>query len=326
MSAAALYFARRAHVLKHGHRIRGAYSITSTIDCNDKYVSNVTLENAKDRAVVIYGVYLQVGASNWVVLEEFRDEPLILRAFEAWQGKYGPIEHYVGGGGGRVDINGLLDSKRVRKRLVLATSEGRHVVREWVRHWWPVTLFFRNHLTGVLHPVRPSFEGAAYGSNVRYLVRLTTVTGQTETVPLRIRDHSFRQFREFGLTPEALRSREALEEFLLARAVEGTLPCRDVTVVDLDHYRADAFERERKTEPFTLPPINWFMYHVVGRAYTWWSNAKSRRANRKLARLAKSRGALPAPTTSALPESAPEIEPSNPGMKSDGAADGPVAG
>jgi hypothetical protein len=107
-SIAAVWFARRAHVLKHGLRIRGDFTITSTVDCDDQFANNVVLENVKDRAVVIFGIYLRVGVSHWIVLEEFGDAPQILRPFEAWSKEYGPIEHYVASGDRRVTMNRLL--------------------------------------------------------------------------------------------------------------------------------------------------------------------------------------------------------------------------
>jgi hypothetical protein len=51
------------------------------------------------------------------------------------------------------------------------------VIREWTRHWDPSLLFFQNHLTGIIWPIRSTFRGKAYGSNVKYLAILKMLDG-----------------------------------------------------------------------------------------------------------------------------------------------------
>jgi hypothetical protein len=91
----AVYYGAMALRLKSGTRVRGTFSVVSSIECEEHYVSNVTLENLKDRAVVIFGISLQVGPNSFMVLEEFEDQPLILQPFQAVQRSYGPIASYT---------------------------------------------------------------------------------------------------------------------------------------------------------------------------------------------------------------------------------------
>ena len=89
-----LYFASKAYWLKWGIRLRGTFSISSSMACDDDYVSSVVLENVKDRAVTIFAIYLQIGPNIYIVIEEFGDKPLILKGFETFQNNYEPIEFY----------------------------------------------------------------------------------------------------------------------------------------------------------------------------------------------------------------------------------------
>ena len=51
-------------VPKSGIQIRGSYGlVTSSVSCKDGYTKSITLENLKDKAVIIYEIYLRL-ASN----------------------------------------------------------------------------------------------------------------------------------------------------------------------------------------------------------------------------------------------------------------------
>ncbi len=57
--------------LKSGTYVRGCFSITSSITCEDKYVGSITLENLKDHSIVIFKIYLLVGRNYYIELEDF---------------------------------------------------------------------------------------------------------------------------------------------------------------------------------------------------------------------------------------------------------------
>jgi len=59
--------------------IRGMFSVSSGVYSDDHWISSVTLENLKDRSVTIFGVYLQFGYNLYLDIDEFDQEPLILR-------------------------------------------------------------------------------------------------------------------------------------------------------------------------------------------------------------------------------------------------------
>ena len=79
---------------KSGVDIQGSYTVSSSRDCDDKYVSSIVLENLKDRSITIFSIYLQVGRPYHVELDNFKDAPLILKPFETFHKDYGPIEFY----------------------------------------------------------------------------------------------------------------------------------------------------------------------------------------------------------------------------------------
>ena len=127
VSVIALIYTAETYWLKTGARIRGACDICSSVACEDMYVSKITLENSKDRAIAIYKIYLRFGHNIYVKLDDFESAPLILDPFEVFRKEYDPIDFYDTGTT-RVKINHLFDDKSVRLKIILSTSEGKFII------------------------------------------------------------------------------------------------------------------------------------------------------------------------------------------------------
>lgn len=276
-----VYVAYRTYVLKLGARFRGDYTVTSSVYCEDEYVSRVVIENAKDRAITIFGIYLRLGFSLYLTIDDFGDAPLLLRGFETFQRDYDPVDcHLVGMK--RVGVGKLLKDRGTRKQLVLSTSCGRQVVRKGVKHWDPIVDFFRNYMTGIISPVRHTYKGRAYGSNAAYLVELELDGGTKEVIPIYLRDYQIRRFRSFMLTKESLESKSALEALLTKERQAGHLHARSVSVLDLGPLREDLLQ-EVGPETVELTSVGPFTYFFGGRALTRIENRRVRTENNRRA-------------------------------------------
>jgi hypothetical protein len=88
------------------------------------FVSEVILENVKDRAVPIFGIYPRLGYSYYLEVEDFEDGPLLLRPYETYRKGFGPIEFY-GINDNKIDLNDLLSNQRIKKSLFLSISDGK---------------------------------------------------------------------------------------------------------------------------------------------------------------------------------------------------------
>lgn len=278
ISTIILLVALRNYWRKSGTAVQGTYTVSSSISCEDKYVSSVTLENQKDRALTIFGIYLQVGHPYYIELEDLEGSPLILKPYETYYKEYGPLEFYAVGMK-KVDFNNLIDDQKVRKRIVLSISQGRYVVRKFLNRWNPIIEFFRNSYAATAHPIPSTYKDRALGSNVRYVVELTSNEGKEEVIPIHRRDHEYRKFRSFRLTPESLASKEALEDFLHQMRDEGKLSSDKITVLDVDSWRerANANYEEPKV---VLSDVNFFTFHVCGRLHSIYSDWQLKRKNR----------------------------------------------
>lgn len=153
VSLTALFFIVRNYWRKSGIYVRGQYSVHSSSYCEDRYVGSITLENIKDRPVVIFKVFLLVGRNYYIELENFEHDPKILKPYEVYSNQYDPVDFY-GVSMRRIKLNQLLDSRNVKSHLVLAASNGKYIVKEWIKRWDPISDFFNNHMTALIHPIR----------------------------------------------------------------------------------------------------------------------------------------------------------------------------
>lgn len=148
------YLGILAYRRKSGAFVRGSFTPCSSRDCKDEFITQVTLENLKDRSVTIFGIYLRIGYNIYVEIEEFRDAPLILKPFETYVKSFGPIEFYASSSR-KISINGLLyGNRKIKKHLFLSTSDGKYKVRSPSWGWNPISDSFLNYFTAVLKPVR----------------------------------------------------------------------------------------------------------------------------------------------------------------------------
>jgi hypothetical protein len=282
VSVTALLIAVLNYRRKSSVSIRGAFALSSSVDCEERYISTVTLENMKDRAVTIYGIYVAAGHNYLIEVEEFEEAPLTLRPFEIMRRAYGPIEFY-GFNMRRVNMSPVLQRKGVRQRLILSTSEGRYVVRRYPRRWIPILGHFRNHAFAVVKPFRSTYKETDIGGNIRFVIDLVLSNNQNEVILLRRDDHQYQRFRNFRLTPESLTSADALREFLIERQSEGKLACKAIQVFDADEWREHVREKGWK-EVVDAEHVGFFTYYVLCRILTMRSDFELRRGNKRRTR------------------------------------------
>jgi len=261
---------------KSGILVRGFFSLSSSISSDDHCVASVFLENLKDRAVTVFGIYLRIGHHNYIKIEDFEDKPLILRGFESVRREYGPIEYYsfnlV-----RIKLDSLLKDQRIRKRLVLRTSEGKYVVPAKMGGWLPTVDYFRNQMTIIADPMISTYKGRYVGRNVIYLVDIEFEAENRQIVDILRDSVRIPPFKTFLFTDDSLQTKQSLEAFLSQQYDRGLLPCKRFTVIDVEESRRnrDLFPKET----FEAEYANRFSYFILGRIATIVRNRIVRRNN-----------------------------------------------
>lgn len=279
ISIIALIYTIRTYLLKSGSNVRGSYGMcSSSVSCEDQYITSVTLENLKDRAIVIFKIYLKIGHNYYLEIDNYDREPLILKPFEVFKKEYDPIDLYSINMN-RIDLNDLFSNKKIKKRIVLSTSGGQYVINTWIKHWDPVYDFFKNHLTAVVHPRRATYKGKSYGINAKYILDIKTENGKEEVIPIYPRDYEIQKFRQFRLTKDALESKDTLEAYLYEQVGLGVLNCTDITVHDMNTWFSDAYKSEN-SKTIKASYYGWLMYKVVGPIITKYSDYRLKRKNK----------------------------------------------
>ena len=269
----ALIYSIRGDRRKTGIDIRCQYAKSSSIWSKEDWVSELTLENAKDRSEIIYKAYLEIGHGLYIEIEDFSDDPLILEAYGVIQRKYDPIEFYSGGTN---RVTGVYCHRGVRHRIVLITSQGRYYPKFNIREREELILesLMKNYSTRVVHPVRGFYKGRCYGSEAKYAITIKKANGEEEVVPIYPGDHEINKFRSFRLTRESIQSKHALEEFLQTQISNGKLSCQGIEVFDFESSRLEEFKDF--SQVVSAKPRGWFSHSVIGRCITLWDKITSK--------------------------------------------------
>ena len=277
----ALVVAVKNYKRKSGIGIRGGFGISSSVRCEESWVSNIVLENMKDRAVTIYGIFLRAGHNFYIELEDHNETPLILKPYETYHKTMGEILFYAVNSN-TIRMHDLLQDKKVKKRIVLSTSEGKYLVPKQVKRWSPVGEFFRNHLTGIIRTVRVTHRGESVGGNIDFIVDILRKDGETETIQLMKSDYRLKRFRNFNLTKECLASKSSLQAFLEKKLEDGLLAPDSTIKVHSFAENIESIKAHYSDTPFTAERWGAIYYYIFGPLYTWYSGYKMNRDNKRI--------------------------------------------
>lgn len=278
ISSIALVYTILSYLLKSGHEIRCNYSICSSREGEDKYISELTLENLKDRATVIFSIYLKIGNNNFLEIENFENSPLILKPFEVYSAKYGAVQFYLEG----VDyirINNLLGDDKIKKYVLLSTTDGKYVVRPNTKRWDPVNVYFNNFFTSIIRPSRLYYKEQSYGSNVKFLLIFKYKSGKEEVVPIQNGDEKVRVFENVALTKESLESAINLEEFIRLQKDENRLEFDDLEIFSLKERKSRILDTLRKD--LTGEAMGFIKFYLKGTFFTLSEKRKINRENKQ---------------------------------------------
>ena len=276
ISFASLVYAVSAYSRKKGVEIRVDYAIASSIAGKDRFVSELTLENRKDRSIAIFKIYLLLGHNYFVELENHETAPLTLGPYETYSNQYDSVDFYSVNMM-PIDLGELWE--RNKEKIVLMTSNGKYMAKKHINRWDQDIDGFRNFSTAVIRPARTIFRGKSYGSNASYIVVFEHEDGKDEVVPLYPGDYRVEKLRGFQLTKESLESKENLDAFLRQKASEGLLSCKEFKTYDWEAVREESY-KNYSTTTFQATHISWIEYFVVSRISTFIENQKFRYRNR----------------------------------------------
>lgn len=269
-----LNFRRKSNISISGSIVYSLGSPTS-----NAYVSKIFLDNKKDRAVTIYAVYLMILPNYYIQLEDLEGDPLTLAPYSSVVREYGQV-HFYSINLKRIDLNNLFELKkdnRTSKRkkfIVLATSDGKYVVKNSIKRWSPVGLFFRNHLTAIIQPRTVKYKDQFVDSRAKFLVLLNYKDSE-QILMIRPDEYKYIQFKGFQLSESDLKDMETIKKFFELQRSKGNINFDSVEVLDPSKL-VEVPDRVLKA-----PEISWLEYNLTGLVRTWISNKMLDYANKK---------------------------------------------
>lgn len=194
----ALYLTWSNFYRKHGTRVKGCFISSTGWDSDGSYISGVVLENLKDKPVTVYGIYIDFAGSYLLELEDLRDLPIIIKPYQALVRDYqAPFALSVNMNS--VNIEKLLSNNKIKKRIILSTSDGRYVVRQIKDIWIPVLDVFSYKIFGLVHVFYLKVDGKNVGGGTAYVLKFVCLEGiETSFVY-----SAQRNFSKYGLALEA---------------------------------------------------------------------------------------------------------------------------
>jgi hypothetical protein len=276
ISIVALVYTVRTYLLKAGLKLRCSYSIGWMREAADVYVRSLTIENLKDKAIVVFKIYLRIGANNFLEIDDFEKDPLILKPFEVFQKLYDPVVYYDVAAY-KMRIDELFRNRKVRKAVVLSTSTGRHEITDSIRSWDAMSAYFKNYLTVVIRPMRLFHRGVAYGTNVKYLIDISRKDDTHEVVAVQDDDYMVKKFERFQLTRESLSSSNALSSFFEAQRHTGNVAYESIRVIDFQEELSAGYNYQN-LKTIEVEQYGWLKYRLIGPFLTRRENAKKARA------------------------------------------------
>lgn len=276
LSLAALIYTIRTYLLKSGLDIRGAWVLASSITASDSYVSNLTLQNNKDRAVVIFHIYLRIGRAYYLELADHSQKPLIIQPFEAYQANYEPLIYY-GINTKRIRLNKLFSDRKVKKRIVLGTSQGRYTVKDSVRKWSVLSFIFKNHANAIIDPYRYTHNGVSYGDKIQYLV-IYKLSKDEYVDSLFEKSHELKYFEDLGFNQNTLKSAKNIRAKLMEARRRKLIKFDSIEIIDFKTLWKAAYD-EFYSEELEGSDIGFMKYNFLARYYTWRENKRLKKKN-----------------------------------------------
>lgn len=285
ISVAAVYFTLKTYRQKKGQFVRGTYSVSISKASYDTYVSNITLENLKDKAVVIFGIYLKLSNRVTLEIEDLKKKPLILKPFEAINIEYDPV-HFYGYSDCQISLNKLFASGSLKNKLVLATTGGRLVVKRDIPIWDPEMDYFKNPLLILINPIRYFYNGKSYGSNCIYLVLIYKENKLAESIPIYPNDHYLAWFNHLGGNERSLSSKSSVENMFYDAVKSEKIKADKIEVIDMKADSVGIYNYYPYKETIPNEP-SWILVSIIGRWKGFKRRIETRKLNRKLNRKLK---------------------------------------
>ncbi|MGJ0378905.1 hypothetical protein NG776_02630 [Aliarcobacter cryaerophilus] len=261
----ALIYTIRLYYMKRGINVRCSYSFTSSIYLDDIYLSNLIMENRKDKSIVIFYIYLKLG-NYYLELENFKGNPLIIKPFEVYSKEFAPVVFYSVSMS-KINLNKLMDNRKVNKKIVIYTTEGIREIKAYINMKHPIAESFKNYCTAIVMPNRVEHDNIYYSKNIKFLINFINIHGVKETIYIR-KDSINLKIKNLEINSNLINNKEKLENFLQDNIKNQKLKnIIDVDIIDIEN-EIKQMEKEYDKEIFEAKNLSFFEHCILCKSLT----------------------------------------------------------
>lgn len=300
ISIVVLLITFKSHLLKRGQSVRGWVETSSSFESEESYISSITIENLKDKELVISKMYVRFGQN--IYIDMFNKDGLydnyvhIIPPFSYKEFLFGPpiacVERFS-----LENISRIISDHKIKRKIVLSTTRGKLIVKEPKKGWDPVADYFRNYGTRIIRPIRyykddsiynknnlpqvqPAINYTSYGNRTLYLVKIRRRNRDLSTYPV-YETEKVIFFENLNFTKKTLSSKEHLSIYLNKARKSGIIDFEEIEeVIDV---RSNIQDLKSKYSVSKTPLLaeNFFQYQIVDKCQTiWYKFIKSRLGKR----------------------------------------------
>lgn len=253
-----LFYAAYQYWLKRGLGFRGLFVISQSDWSAQAYVGEVIVENTKDKAVAISGIYLRIDRNIFLELTDYSDSPRIISPFETIKISFNEgVSGYIASTN-RVDVGSLLLERKIPKSLMVSTPQGITVVKKYKAYWNVYFESLRNNFIIPVRAVRKWRNGKPYSDKLKFVVKECRSVGQ-------VREHylysgHWYSIKGLSINPDDFETASDLEIYL-------GVPISSVVTFSVEEvpYEYPDFKKYPEVQ---LPHHGFFATYVRGKLYT----------------------------------------------------------
>lgn len=288
VSLVVLYITFQTWKLKIGQSARASYGITSSIEADGTYISNVIIQNLKDKDLIIFGIYLRFGYNIYIDLLNINDHydkyhhiipPLSTRVFEL-----GAPVYYLRGVC-EISIDDYFFRNYPKASIILLTNEGKLKASRFKKGWSPIVESFSNYSVLNIIPIRYYAKDSVVDTHEHtenYIDYASIEKTTLYVIRLKLNDNKeyefkinpnfkYKYFKNIDFDEEVVSSKDALRAYLLKCKDDGLINFVEIiSIIDFQQWITNSKSNlaKRIISEDKIKPLNWFEFHIIAKIET----------------------------------------------------------
>lgn len=219
---------------------------------------------------------MKVGHNLYIKLEDLKDAPIIIGPFETISRTYGPVSLY-GMNMRRLNLNRMLEDQKIKKRIVLHTSHGRHATKTRKTYWHPIRDVMSGSGIGlatahwITEPKLPKIKSIPF--DAKYVVE---IQNDRNTSYSYITDNGN---SKLGITKEHLQNPDGLKDVIEKTFGSCDYHPSSIVIFRVEDNQELVYLQEFYHENVEFNFSSWIMANIANKPVHWYEKWKMSETN-----------------------------------------------